>query len=98
MGYGRAGHYGDLSWWRDPEGRRGRAASADVILNDLKGLKVGDALLDGPGSVERIGVWRVAAVGPGTGCHRQDLSAEPGEAIRYLVEGHGGGGKIVVTV
>ena len=30
--------------------------------------------------------------------NRQDLSDEPGEAMRNLVEGHGGGGKIVVTV
>jgi hypothetical protein len=64
MGYGRGGYYGDFPWWRDPEGHRGRNASANAILNNLQSLKVGDVLLDGPGCNERIGAWRVAALVP----------------------------------
>lgn len=53
MGYGRAGWYG---WYPMENGGRG---SADGVLPQWQGLRVGDLIPDGPEASQGLGVWRV---------------------------------------
>ena len=63
-GYGRGGWYGDLPWWKDPEGATGRSSSAAEILPEFQAVQHGDIMLDGPNCDARIGAWRVVHLGP----------------------------------
>ena len=63
-GYGRGGWYGDLPWWKDPEGATGRSSSAAEILPEFQAVQHGDIMLDGPNCDARIGAWRVVHLDP----------------------------------
>ncbi|WP_148258096.1 hypothetical protein [Pseudarthrobacter phenanthrenivorans] len=63
-GYGRGGWYGDLPWWKDPEGATGRHSSAATILAQYQSVREGDILLDGPNCDATTGAWRVVRADP----------------------------------
>jgi len=63
-GYGRGGWYGDLPWWKDPEGAKGRHSSAAKIMPEHQAIRPGDVLLDGPNCDAATGAWRVVEASP----------------------------------
>jgi hypothetical protein len=58
IGYGRAGWY---TWFPLDNGG---VPSADAVVPDLQGLRVGDVVPDGPRAAEGFGVWRVLRLDP----------------------------------
>ncbi|UKA65131.1 hypothetical protein LFT44_11300 [Arthrobacter sp. FW306-05-C] len=64
-GYGRGGWYGDMPWWKDPDGSTGPRSSAAGILAGHQTLHEGDILLDGPNCNAAVGAWRVVQLDPG---------------------------------
>jgi hypothetical protein len=64
LGYGRAGWYSDMPWWKDPGGHTGAGSSASQVLPEHQGLAVGDVLLDGAGCDDDTGAWTVVDLVP----------------------------------